>query len=835
VQESVRFGRFEVRPTQRQLLIDGQLTPLGARAFDVLLALIERRGRLIAKNELLDAAWPGLVVEENNLQVQISTLRKLLGAKAIATIPGHGYRFALSVDESAPAVAAVPAPAAAPKRNPLPQHLSPLVDRVEDVAALLDLCAKHSAVTLVGPGGIGKTRLAQELARRRESAHAHGVAWVDLAPIADASLLAGAVTAALGIPLAPGKGSEAALLDALRPLDLLIVLDNAEHLIEPVAHLARTILRATSDVRLLVTSQAPLRIDDEAAYRLSPLDVPPPGASLAEAQRSSAVALLVERTRATDRRFALTEDNCAAVIDLTRRLDGMPLALQLAAARIPAFGVQALERRLDQRFALLRSGARDADVRHVSLHAVYDWSYGLLSADEQGLFRRLGVFASSFPLDLARAVLADEEDASWRAIDTLGVLVERSMVDVDPHAAGGESPRYRLTETARAYALEKLAAAGESEAIGRRHAHALREFFATSPNDFLRLTDAVWLARYEPELENLRAAFDWARVHEPVTAVALVGMAAPLQHYLSLDNEARRWLEVTESALCADTPGAHAADWWRAAQWAWTEVAPARARAAAARANALYRQFGDRHGLHAQLAGIAGLWKEPNPEAHAALDEALRLESPDWPPRERAWGWRARADVARAEGRLADSRAAREMELQLRIAAGDERGRMRALSHLAELALALGDADDAVGRARELVAHLQGTRAMSTLAMASLALLAALLAQGNLDEARPVARSALALALQFDTVPHAADFLALLAALEKRFDAAARLIGFADVGYATRGDARTVNAARARERALALATAALSPEALKKSDSAGALTLKEQIAEIAFA
>ncbi len=841
---SCRFGRFELRPTERQLLIDGAPATLGARAFDVLLTLVERRGRLITKDELLDAAWPGLVVEENNLQVQISTLRRLLGSMAIATIPGHGYRFAMTVNEeaAAPLVPGRPetmlsnleGPVPAARRKPLPQHLSPLIGRVADVAAVLELTAQQVLVTLVGPGGIGKTRLAQEIARLCEPARAHGVAWIDLAPLSDPRLLTGTVIAALGVPV-PGHDADVALLSALQPLKLLLVLDNAEHLLADVAHLATLILGTTSDVRLLVTSQAPLRIEGEAVYRLSALDLPPPNASLAEARQSSAVTLLVERARAADRNFALTEDNRIAVIELARRLDGMPLALQLAAARIPAFGVHALERRLDQRFALLKAGAFDADRRHLSLHAVYDWSYALLSAREQSVFRRLGAFAGRFSLDLAHAVLSDDGDSTWDAIDTLGGLVERSLVEIHPHTGGDESPYYALTETARAYALEKLAAAGEGDAARRRHAHALRDFFAASPADFLALTDAAWLARYEPELENLRAAFDWARAHEPATAVLLVGSAAPLLRYLSLDSEMHRWLDLTEPMLAGDIPKAYAADWWRAAQWAWTDVAPARARAAAAHTNALYRELGDRHGLHAQLAGIAGLWNEPNAEAHAALDEALALEAPDWPPRERAWGWRARADVARAEGRLADSRSAREMELQLRIAAGDERGRLRALSHLADLSLALGDADDAVRRARELVASLHGSRELSTLSLASLSLLAALLAQGNLDEARNVGRSAYALALQFDTVPQVADYLALLAALERRFDAAAKLIGFADAGYAARGDARTVNTARAHERAAALTIAALGAGAIAHHASAGKLLLKEQVGPLAFA
>ncbi|HSV71313.1 MAG TPA: winged helix-turn-helix domain-containing protein, partial [Methylibium sp.] len=603
----LRFGRWELQPVERRLLADGAPQALGARAFDMLLLLAQRAGSLVTKDELLDTVWAGLVVEENNLQVQASALRKLLGAEAIATVPGRGYRFALAVQSAESAAAATPRP---PRPEPLPLRLPALIGREAELAELPALLERRPLVTLVGPGGIGKTRLAQELAHRHAAADPRRVAWVELAALADAALLPGAVAGAVGVALPAGEPL-AALAGALRPLELLLVLDNAEHLIDGVARLAEALLRGTAGVRLLVTSQAPLRLADEHVLRLDALALPPPDATAEQALAHGAVALLVERAQAADRRFALDARNLDAVLAICRRLDGLPLALQLAAARLPALGVQALADGLDRRFALLNAGSRGGPARHGTLQAALDWSHALLTPEEQALLRRLGVFAGGFTLELAAAVAADAQAEPWACADRLATLVERSLVSAD----GGELPRYALSETARAYALDRLAEAGELEVLRARHAAALRHRFAATQHDWLRLPDAEWLARYEPELDNLRAAIDWSVADAAETAVALVGAAAPLWHHLGLDAEARRAVAATEPLLHDAVPAPLAAAWWRGAQWAWADVDPARSRAAAERARRLYRELDDARGLYAQLTGEAGLWATPDARA----------------------------------------------------------------------------------------------------------------------------------------------------------------------------------------------------------------------------
>ncbi|MBL0727544.1 winged helix-turn-helix domain-containing protein [Piscinibacter sp. HJYY11] len=724
-----RFDRIEVRPAQRQLLVDGRPAALGARAFDLLLALIEHRDRVVSKNELLDLVWPGLVVEENNLQVQVSTLRKLLGPKAIATVPGRGYRFTLEGEAAVPPTATPQAPTA-PRTPVLPQRPQPIVGRDEDLVALLSLLDAHPLVTLVGPGGIGKTTLAHGAAQARATAWADGCTWVELAALTDGQLVAGTIAQALELQLSPGHDAIAALVAALKPMQLLLVLDNAEHLADAVARIAVAVMRDAPGVRLLVTSQSPLRVQGEQLLRLEALATPKVGCTLAEASRYGAVALFAERARAADRRFALSDENLPHVLEICRRLDGLPLALELAAARVPLLGVRGVAERLDDRFKLLSGGSRSAPTRQQTLQAALEWSLGLLPEAERQLFLKLGVFAGGFTLALASDVLASDGVDDWALIDALARLAEHSLLSV----SGAEVPRYGLSETARAYALSS---SSEAPPPRERHAQTMQRFFDSAPADWLRMPDALWLARYEPELDNLRAAlaFAYSRRDDALAVVSLVGSAAPLWHHLSLYDEARRWHERSEALVTDNTPGPLAARWWRAAQWAWTATDPERARAAAAKAQALYRQLGDVHGLYAELTGLAGMWREPNPMADAALSEALALERPDWPARERAWGQRARADVARANGRMAESRIAREAELSLRTQAGDERGRLRALALLAELADAEKCFDEAIGRWQALIGELRSRRSAAALASALRGLAKALTGAGRMHEA----------------------------------------------------------------------------------------------------
>jgi predicted ATPase/DNA-binding winged helix-turn-helix (wHTH) protein len=450
------FGHFEIRPPERKLLIDGCSADLGARAFDVLMALAERTGQLLTKNQLLDIVWPNTVVDENNLQVQIHTLRKLLGPEVIATIPGRGYTFTatqVSTDTHVvPAATMPPAPtprAALGLKTNLSERLPALIGREEDLADLETMLQDRAVITVVGAGGIGKTLLVQHLLDRQRSRRVHGVCFVELASLGKPGLVVGTVAAALGVPLAAGGGDPLdALVQAVAPLSLLLALDNAEHLLEEVARVAHALHAGAPQVTLLVTSQAPLHLDIEQVYRLGALALPEAGAALPPQQALGygAVALFAERARRVDRRFALSVGNVATVVSLCRRLDGLPLAIGLAAARVPLLGIEGLAAALDERLKLLTSSRRDVPAKHRTLRAALEWSHGLLDAHEQAVFRRLGVIEGSGSLELIRSIATDKTLDEWTVLDALSVLVERSLVMLDGRADETE-PRYRLLGT----------------------------------------------------------------------------------------------------------------------------------------------------------------------------------------------------------------------------------------------------------------------------------------------------------------------------------------------------------------------------------------------------
>lgn len=354
------FGHFRLVPSRRELLAAGQPLNVGGRAFDLLTALVQGGGRVMSKDELMSLTWPRLVVEENNLKVQIVTLRKLLGHPAIGTVPGRGYRFALPItqdnatanavtpgeaDEAripASGVSGSPGPVTLQLRGNLPAQLLPLIGRSDDLAAIRSLLLEHGLVTVSGAGGIGKTRLSQAVAARSASDYPDGVWWIELAPFSQANLVATTIAETLRIDLSDGRDPTQAVLAHARGRRLLLVLDNCEHLLEAVASFAAAACGAALRLRLLVTSQEVLRIPSEQVYRLGPLTLPEPGvnSSVAAVTASGAGALFLARARAADSRFELSASNCDAVIEICRRLDGIPLAIELAVARLPLLGIE---------------------------------------------------------------------------------------------------------------------------------------------------------------------------------------------------------------------------------------------------------------------------------------------------------------------------------------------------------------------------------------------------------------------------------------------------------------------------------------------------------------
>ncbi|MBL8334451.1 MAG: winged helix-turn-helix domain-containing protein, partial [Rubrivivax sp.] len=383
-----RFGNAELRPATRTLRVDGQEAAIGARAFDLLLVLVENRDRMLTKSELLDLVWPNLVVEENNLQVQVSTLRKLLGAKAISTIPGRGYRFVAPLADQAPAPPAPPPPAPPPAvQQALPALREQLVGRDAERALLVELLRSQRLVTVVGAGGIGKTSLALAAARELGWMFRERVCVAELAAVPSGEHLVDAVARALRIQLPAGAADPASVLaERLGDAPQLLVLDNCEHLTEAAATLARVLLDKAPQLHLMATSQEPLRLATEQLVRLPPLGVPAAG-ERGDPARHAALDLLQRRVQAQRPAFRLDESNLDDATAIVQQLDGLPLAVELAAARVPLLGMAGVRQNLDERLRLLASSARDLPSRHRTLRAMLDWSHALLSDDERTVFR----------------------------------------------------------------------------------------------------------------------------------------------------------------------------------------------------------------------------------------------------------------------------------------------------------------------------------------------------------------------------------------------------------------------------------------------------------------
>ncbi len=841
---SYRFGRFEVRPSQRVVLVDGAATSPGARAFDVLMALLHHRDRVVSKDELLDLAWPGLVVEENNLQAQVSALRKLLGPQAIVTIPGRGYRFALEASDASAAAAPPPAPAATPEPHPnlthLPLVLTPLIGRTLDVSNLDALLGQHRLLTIVGAGGIGKSLLAQWLLHARRSAHLHGVAWVDLAAQTAPEFVASTVAGALGLQSGHGDPLKG-LMEAVRPLSMLIAIDNAEHLLDEVARILQALHQAAPQLQVLVTSQAPLKLANEWVYRLDALALPEHSAPLDVARHFGAVALFAQRAQAADRRFELGPQNLATVVEICRRLDGLPLAIELAAARVPLLGLVPLASSLNERLRLLNGGGRGAPARQKTLRAALEWSYGLLDATEQTVFRRLGVFVGGFSLELAQQVVADTGNGAmldaWAVVDVLGALVDRSLVIAD----GGDTPRYRLLDTPRSYALEQLTAVKEEPTLRQRHALAMRYLFEQADTDFFSGTQRIddWYATLAPDLANGREALAWAIQYDPQTAVAI---APGLAEALTSDRRReRRYVWQATALLVTDQlPAGLQARWSSRAAYFWAYRQPALACRLARRAASLYRaQPGEKRNLyHALAALVYALTYGPTPnleqrqEQRQVLAEMWAMEDPAWPPIVRSYGLFASLTCNFVEGAFDQAIEQLLQKASLDALAGYSEALLRGEDIIAYMELAAGRVDASIARYLALQARLANTRHMATLLLVQLHLTGAWLAKGDTVRARALLEACWPQVLHFDAQVYAADNLALLAALENRPHTATRLLGYADSVHAAHGKAREVNEARCAECAEHLARAALDNAAFDRLKTLGTGLRHDDIAAL---
>jgi predicted ATPase/DNA-binding winged helix-turn-helix (wHTH) protein len=799
-----QFGRFELRPAQRLLLADGEPARLGSRALDVLIALVERRDRVVSKSELLDVAWPNLVVEENNLAVQISALRRILGASAISSIPGRGYKFtALSSSESASSLGAGARPSQARKVF-VPATV--LFGRDDDVAALTNLIASYRLVTVTGAGGMGKSRLAQRVVDLERGRFLHGAVWIELAAVSDSDLIWRTISAAVGLDIRDSTPD--AVLRALNPLVQLLTFDNAEHVAAEVAEVVAAILSGTQATNVLVTSQISLKLESERVYRLGPLEVPDSAIGVEEARSFGAVALFEDRAKAVDRRFTLSEQNVPSVIDVCRQLDGVPLAIELAAARVQLLGSKPLTDALRDRLRLLISGDRFAPRRQQTLRAALEWSHGLLGPVEQVVFRRLGVFASSFSVSPAQLVVVhagDEGIDEWVFLDALGTLIEHSLVETD----SADEPRYRLLESMRAFAVERLTESGELDECGRRHAIAVRDQFKKVERDRwdgrLSMDEAYELL--EPDLENARKAFRWALEHDRLLAVEVWSYTSYGFHRASFLDQKFEW-EATAEIVGYSADPVKAIWHRRYALYCGNKKLDVAVKSIR-RAIEIHTESHDDSELFKDLAVLCYLRTVgPGDEKFVALAKMRELAGANC-------GIPARFALAHAEGlALLDVHDWAGAIAALRRATsfadrGNAIGLARIRLAICGAQLALGQVEQGLQEAITIERELAGTHYLLVLEYARLHLIGAWLAKNDVARARAVGVSTWPLVRQVGMEEDWIDLLALLAALENRPRAAAKLLGYSDALLRKKNGRRGTLHEVAAERARRIASEAL--------------------------
>ena len=677
--------------------------------------------------------------------------------------------------------------------NNLPIQATPLIGREQDVDDCRILVREHRLVTLSGAGGVGKTRVALQVGAELIDRYPHGVWFADLSQIRDPELVSSVVANVLGVDVPGDRTADEAINRWLTQKQLLLVLDNCEHVLPAVAELANGILKIAPDVRLLATSRQALGVTGEIVHRLPSLAVPEQTAVLKpeEALCFGAVALFSARAGSADTRFTLTEDNVAAVIDICRRLDGIPLAIELAAARVTVLSIRSLARHLDDRFRLLTGGSRTALPRQKTLSALIAWSYDLLTPAEQVFFNRTSIFAGGFTMDAATAVCAADGIQDADILDLLSSLTDKSMVVADTHV---DRERYHLLESTRAYALEKLASKGERERLARRHGEYFSRQLQASQDIYDAGSTASWLARVEPDIDNYRATLEWALTdgHDVLLGSTMAGALRRFWQNGGLAVEGRHWIGRSLENLDESAQPQVAAQLWQAlAVLSQGE----RKRETAERALTLYRSVRDGRGVawtllalgyaHFQMGRL-----EDAIEVNARALEALR-ECGDI--RGVAVCLSQQSDIHLNRGDVVRARASYTQALVSLKALKDDVGIAMVLGNLAEVEFADGHAEQAVHLAGEAIEIL--LRGKNALLLATDYANSAVYRIALADEegAREAARAGLRWALQAQDrqgTAIALQHFALLAVLRGHVHEAARLVGYVAAQYEEGGYAR---------------------------------------------
>ena len=545
--EVLSFGPFQLFPMERRLERNGVVVMVGSRPLDLLVVLANRAGELVSTQQLIEKVWPDAPVEGSQLRVHMATLQKSLGddsekGRHIANVRGLGYRFVVPVSKEKVANGSQAALHERPIRRPEPARA---IGRAKVIGEVVDRLLQKRFVTLVGPGGIGKTTVALAVAEVVSQVHGRVAHFVDLGILDDPGLIVKALALAIGIGTAnqaddPGPRIKRALKDRKS----IVIFDCCEHLVEDVAHVAEELFLDESSVMILATSRESLRASGEHVYLLAPLEVPPHGAELTAKQALGfpAVQLFVERASVGAVGFELSDADATSVGRICRQLDGIALAIELAAGRTATYGVEGILSRLEDRFRLLTNGETSLE-RHKTLQATIDWSFNLLSAQEKIAIRRLSIFAAPFSFEAAQAIAKESDSAVARDFFSIFAnLVAKSLVAFDDM---GSTKLYRLLDSTRQCMRQKLSECGESWRIADRHANYYRRSLPDFEELALEPRGAFRAARCAADLANARAALQWcfSQPESLRTGIGLVAASAPLFLEEAILSDCLTWVE----------------------------------------------------------------------------------------------------------------------------------------------------------------------------------------------------------------------------------------------------------------------------------------------------